>query len=177
MPCGEDWLSHPLGIVQGFFGEWRRRGRAGRWPPSLPSPGPYPAARPHAGLPRRLSRPAGPAGAALRHPGAASMPGPGPRLPRPAGRRCLPPARFAIRELPRLRGEEPAVGRDCRLLSPRWRTGGPRPLCGSSRRGSLNLRGPAETGQGKALCLRGACRIFQNFRCVGGVLALSRSWL
>lgn len=22
MPCGEDWLSHPLGIVQGFFGEW-----------------------------------------------------------------------------------------------------------------------------------------------------------
>lgn len=30
MPCGEDWLSHPLGIVQGFFGEWRRRGRAGR---------------------------------------------------------------------------------------------------------------------------------------------------
>lgn len=95
----------------------------------------------------------------------------------PAGRRCLPPARFAIRELPRLRGEEPAVGRDCRPLSPRWRTGGPRPLCGGSRRGSLNLRGPAETGQGKALCLRGACRIFQNFRCVGGVLALSRSWL
>lgn len=30
MPCGEDWLSHPLGIVQGFFGEWRPRGRAGR---------------------------------------------------------------------------------------------------------------------------------------------------
>lgn len=23
MPCGEDWLSHPLGIVQGFFGESR----------------------------------------------------------------------------------------------------------------------------------------------------------
>lgn len=30
MPCGEDWLSHPLGIVQGFFGEWRVASRAGR---------------------------------------------------------------------------------------------------------------------------------------------------
>lgn len=48
MPCGEDWLSHPLGIVQGFFGEWRRPGggRGPGGPPSSPSPrGPDPAAR------------------------------------------------------------------------------------------------------------------------------------
>lgn len=40
--------------------------------------------------------------------------------------------------------------------------------------GSLNLReGPQRWGKGIALCLWEACRIFQNFRCVGGVLARS----
>lgn len=159
MPCGEDWLSHPLGIVQGFFGEWRR------WAPTARA-GEFaePGARPHAGLPRGLApprRPGGPAQRAPRHPGPA------------AGASHLPDSGFASS-----RGYAAGGGRDCRPRSLGWHHWGPEPRMQPSSDRSSDLReAPQRWGEGKALCLWEACRIFQNFRCVGGVLARGRSWL
>lgn len=87
----ESWLSHPLGIVQGFFGEWRRPGaggvRASRRVHRAPGPGPCRAA-PRAGRLEGVERPersAGPAPPALGSPPArrvrAAAAGPGAQVP------------------------------------------------------------------------------------------------
>lgn len=167
MPCGEDWLSQPLGIVQGFFGEWRRWGRAGR-AAEFAEPGPGPTRGCLGGSRGRD----GSRACAGRRPDA---PCPGPA----AGASHLPDSRSPGGQGYGASSRRPAVidGRAAPAAAP---PGARAPRAAGLGEVPEPLRGPAEMGRRKGTLPVGSLQGISKLPvCRGSAcsLARSRSWL
>lgn len=150
--------------MQGFFGEWRRRGRGGRAAEFAVR-----GTGPHAGA--VLGAPAAQTASRACAAGAQTAPCPGPA----AGASHLPDSRSAGGQGYAARSWRSAVIDGC---APLPGSAGARAGAGAGAPRAAELgevlgpaRGPAAMGRRTSTLPGEACRKFQNFRCAGGVLA------